>query len=336
MRRTVGLLAVLALVTSGCFASGSIESFVAAQKHRGVADAAAQEWDDPARLVAVRGLESNQTDDDYPFLMDRPDPLVGDGRAQAWQYVYASDARADQHYRVTVAANGTVVDANVTARDDEMVAVVDWNVDSDEAAHTAHEANATYRNATGRDDTTVASFLTMVETEDNKTDPHWLLLVEEDNGSDLLFLAVNARNGTYMGAFSTTGLAVPFHPRVVPEESGTFQGEVTVADPQNTHTFQLRENGHESLQVELRIAATGPESVVNMTVEGPNGTTGATTWSGGSGSSGETAVVFGQPARGAWSVTVRLDSGLAQDYEVGWCAPGIFLSPPDPAAPRGC
>lgn len=345
MRRAACLLILTALVASGCFASGSIETFVAAQKHRDVADDAADRWDAQARLVGVQAIESNAThDEQHPYLTERPDPVPGDGRAQAWLYLYASDARPEDWYEVVVAANATVTHTNVTAADEEAPAIVDWNVDSDAAAGTAADANATYRNASGKRGTTVSFFLTMTETSSrgnatdgngttnggNGTDPVWIILVEGANESDLLFLTVNARNGTYLGAFSPGDFGFPFFGTGPPEESGTFQGQLTVTEPQNAHTFRLEKEGHENLHVKLRIDATAPQSEVNMTVEGPDGTTDATTWSAGAGSSGEAGLIFGQPARGVWSVTVRLDSGLAQDYEVAWCAPGTFMAPPQP------
>ncbi len=332
--RTHCLLVTVALVASGCFATGSIETFVPAQKNRDAADVAASEWDAQARLVAVHGIESNQTSDDPPHLTGRSDPLVGDGRAHAWKYVFASQDRPDDGYHVTVAANGTVLDANVTEPGDDVEPIVDWNVDSDEAARTVADENQTYRDATGRNDTTVVFFLGMGETDGDETDPVWLLLVEEDNGSDVLFVGVNARNGSYLGAVSPGAFPFRVFPTSVPEESGTFESDVTVANPQNTHTFELQHNGHESLSVSLRIGATAPGVELNMTVEGPAGTTGATTWTASAGSTGETAIGFGQPAAGQWTVTVRLDEGVAQDYAVAWCAPGF--GPSSPFAPSGC
>lgn len=76
------------------------------------ADQAARAWQRDAYLVRAMATEGAPLDGrvDPPFLYDTsPDPLVGNGRAVAWTFAYASPAEPGRLFFATVGGDGSVL-----------------------------------------------------------------------------------------------------------------------------------------------------------------------------------------------------------------------------------
>lgn len=241
MRRHGAILLALALVTAGCL--NILRDRATAMELSNEADEAAEAWDDEAQLVAVIGLELNDTaieepdgeadgddaedenqtgdddnatsdeednrteedDEDDPFdrLARYPDDELQDGQAPAWGYVYQAGNRT---YAVAIGANGTVLAEETDEDDDPETPVEGWEVDSDEAAEIIAENNDTWANA--GDDGGVWYALAQDEPEDDpeedpEHDPMWIVGLSLPGEAPILY-RVNATTGEYLGASTFT------------------------------------------------------------------------------------------------------------------------------------
>lgn len=321
------------------------------------ADQRASAWDDRARLVGVGAAESTEQrshdhnhsdhENDHAWTHTSEGDL-GDGQAGAWTYTYEAD---EQALRVTVAANGTVLNETQTPASNR-TPITGWNVDASEAVETVRENDEGWERVDAR-----WAFYALHQPEPDR-DPLWVLGV--GGNATLQFAAVNATTGEYIASW---GAGAGFHgwwgtgwsgswnnswnnswdnswdgswnqsgnaseeasTEEPPAEGGEFEGTLTALDPDHEHTFEIQHEGHDSLELELeldgsvwnavRANVTGPQArQVQLEASADEPTEEAS---------------LAEPAAGTYEVTVAfeqgpmvLEEGIAQEYELHWCAPG--------------
>lgn len=344
MRKIVVLLIVAALGAAGCI--GTVEAQSSTMELREKADEQAAAWDEDAQLVGVFGLEMAQPegpeDDDGnessangtaeaedaeadeeqdPFdqVARTADEELKDGQAPAWLYSYQAGNRS---YHVAIAANGTILAEETERDDDRETPIEDWEVDSDEAADVVAENNETWSRT---DD--ARSVMYGLGQNGTEEDPVWFIVLFPGDAAPIVY-TVNATTGEYLGAHSIqipsfdVGFGGGFDGDDggdgVPEEGGSDDGSVSLAQPTAEHTFEVEQDGHPELGLELSLDDPATSSVT-ATIEGPDGTLGTI-----EADSMEPAAEgwWADPQPGEYTVTVELQEGATQDYAITWCAEG--------------
>lgn len=330
---------LLAAGFAGCV--GALADTATGMSMRDAAEERARAWNANASLVAVAAgeHETPHLAGDEMAAYNASQGEVGDGHAPAWSYAYEAGNRT---LRVTVAANGTVVNAtegNATGG----VPITGWRVE-------AHEAVDVVRSNTdgwAEPEPDLASYgLWQDEPEE---DPVWVLAVFGDEGGEIA--VVNATTGAFLGTYGFPWSGGWGHwgawegswsgswngswdgswgsnshwSDEPPEESGRFEGTLTAVDPEHEHTFEIQHAGHDALELELEL----DDSVWNAVradVAGPDGREVALE---ASAAEPDDEARLAAPAAGTYTVTVTfeqgpmvLKDGLAQEYEIAWCAPG--------------
>jgi hypothetical protein len=302
-----------------------------------VADRRARTWDEDARLVGVNADEHAtlaSTNHSHESAHDHAEE-IGDGQPPAWRYRYQAE---DRELTVTVAANGTVLETNEERAGNE-TPITGWQVTASQAVETARE-HGDWDDVDGR-----WAFYALHRSEPG-TDPVWVLGVA--GNQTLRVAAVNATTGEHLGTYtpwtgdgwgnwygwsgswgtgSANGSQGTHHEASgdqAPQEAGTREGRLTVAEPEETHRFSLDHDGHDELRLALELDRS-VWNAVEAIVEGPNGQTTILEASAAE-PSDETQIPA--PAAGTYTVTVAfeqgptvLEEGIVQDYEVSWCAP---------------
>lgn len=328
LQRLGAVLICASLLTAGCI--GSVQAGTA-QDELDTADQQAQSFAGPdADLVGIIGFESNDTDDEpdddndpHDAASALEDEELGDGEAPAWVYTYQT---SNLTYRVTVTDDGEVI-ANETEDEveDDRHPIESWSLTSQEAADTVAENNNSWQ--VGGE----GSGFYGLNKEEADGDPVWTLVQFQKDG--IVVARVNAETGEYLGARGADfGSGFDFGDGFYgsddaeevdedPErEGGTFADTVTAAQDTNEHEFEIQQDGHPELGVQLRTE--GPTSgTVNVTVEGPNGTLGGFESSSGTGTQIQEKR-FSNPLAGDYTVTVQLTDGAERDYTLHWCADG--------------
>lgn len=342
-RRALALLIVPALALTGCLAE---DAFVTAGEHADHAREAAHAWDEQARLVLAWGLEPahEQPSETQPLDSQRSwrtDPWIGDGRSQAWTYLFTAPGH-EASYHVVLAANGTILEAGERTSDEEGTFVLepqlgpieDWELGSRQAARTVEAMAPEWPSVNGT--TPAQTYATLWGRTDRS--PLWILGTETGQSEQEHY--VNATSGEYLGTSPPPdGSLYEIRPRDgPPPEGGRFNGTVSVVEPETEHVFAVEREGHPWLTVE----ATLEEDLggrVNLTVQGPDGEVQAQFETGGEpGSSGFTSASIEAPQTGAWTAQVSLEEGQIQRYQLDWCAsdetPGLgFPSGPTSSDP---
>lgn len=322
---------------AGC--TGGADPFVPAKDKLGVAQEAASAWSTNATLVQVQGIDPavsppQSGGEDATPLAWRLDPDLGDGRSQAWGYLFTAPDR-ETSYHVVVAGNGTVrhaaeQQANETGAftlEPNVAPVEGWEVDSDEAARVVADANGTW-NVLGEDPATLVTFSMLWGRGDE--DPFWVFGAETaQNGSadgaggafEHTFF-VNATTGDYLGTSPPGNTSLyELRPRDgPPAEGGRFNGTVSAVEPETTHTFDIERAGHPWLTVGIEVgASSGAE--LELVARDPGGEERENvTLDLSAGGSGGAGVRVEAPQTGTWSATVTLEEGQAARYRLDWCA----------------
>lgn len=330
---------LLAAGFAGCV--GALADTATSMSMRDAAEERAHAWDANASLVAVAAGEHATRDlaGDEMAAYNASHGEVGDGHAPAWTYAYEARNRT---LRVTVAANGTVVNAT-EGNDTGGVPITGWRVE-------AHEAVDVVRANTERwaESEPEVAFYGLWQDEPGE-DPVWVLAVFGDEGGEIA--VVNATTGAFLGMYgfpwtggwgagwghwgawegswygswngswgsSSSGADEP------PEESGSFEDTLTAVDPKHEHTFEIEHAGHDALDLELELED-AVWNAVRAEVAGPDGREFALE---ASAAEPDDEATLAEPAAGTYTVTVTfeqgpmvLEEGLVQEYELAWCAPG--------------
>lgn len=281
----------------------------------------AQAWDEDATLVGVSGAETeaNTTPPEDQAAYNASEGEIGDGQAPAWNYTYENDEEA---LSLLVAANGTVIDRE-THRHHDRTPITGWEIDSTEAIEALEDANETWANATPH-----TAFYGLSQNS-TSPDPFWGVMILEEDAPALLGL-VNATTGDVLEVstfeFDLNFTMDPIFGADAPDpEHGSFDGTLTLPEPQAEHAFQIHEDGHEELAVVLQLEDPAA-STVAATLEGPNGTTGSLQ---ANPASSDDEITWDEPAPGSYEVHLEMEQGLTQDYRLEWCAhtPDWFTGP---------
>lgn len=330
--------AVVALLLAAGIAGCVGDDQASAMDLRGTADDAAQDWQADARLVGVVGLEApgewvdeieqeavdEPEDDEQRFflLLVRRDADLGDGRAHAWLFTYHSMS-ADRIFAVVVSADGRIEETRDLGDPDDVdddlggEPIGEWRIDSDTAASTLHDEadNFTAEAAEG-----VIWFLTGESMDDDSDHAMWVAVPPE--GGSIHF--VDAVNGTYLGSFGYGDL---FEFDLMGAETGHFQGSLAVLVAQSDDfAFTIHEAGHGELLVTLSLDPDMPLSQVTVRLTGPGVAQDATAGAMVSLPGASLAqIAVPEPEPGVYAIEVTLDEGAAQDFEVSYCATGLYI-----------
>jgi hypothetical protein len=329
----VALVAVALL--AGWYVGSSSPEGATAKELQPAAAERASAWSGEASLVlagAVEPAREAALAEGEPA--SRVDPSPGDGRSGAWAFRYEAADR-EERLEVVVDANGTVRGAGPRSADGgaclfglDPSPVGRWSVDSDAAADAAFDEPPGARSGLE------ATYALLVGQSD--VDPIWVVGAEYEDGTERARY-VNASDGTVFESApaGADGLWGDRSEDAPPHEGGRENGTVAATEPTAEHTFQVEAAGHPCLSVGL-VTPYGNGGTLNVTVEGPEGTTEAFEVQS-QGSLGRTVSIPG-PAAGPWRATVTLEEGTAERYRLDWCAsdrPVSGLGGAAPTADRG-
>ena len=369
--RTLMVAAMLCLtLLSGCTGDGSL---LTAKNGLPDADGVASSWAADAMLVSVgtfemgdeikqyvrdalaEAQESGELEEDDLSDEDRAmlDAMLsthdspGDGRATFWVYVYTSESQ-DGLLLVLVGAGGVLHseaipygwEGEFADGVDELEAIADWNIDSDEAARLA-ATQSDYAALEGRADAVAFSGLAMAEGT-----PYWVLglvsaPVDGSEGEDMVgeqiqaIAIVDARDGALLDAqdledLQDLGNTVGSAADALYQEAGTLTGELTLLAPADEGSFAITQDGHEAIAVAVEVA--GPTlSGVDVTITDPAGTTSTFTVPMATGLRSRGHVVLDIVPAGTWQVAVAMDPAIQHDYTVEYCTDGVSVAGGVPA-----
>lgn len=333
MRAVPVLLILVATALAGC--SDSAPAGATARELLATADAEAQAWNPAATLVAVQAVELHEAmedegEDDDPFFTaaNRADPAVGNGRAAAWAYEYKR-SDSDERFQVVVDEDGKAQTSAGGDGDDSPFGgepIGSWRVDSDQVARTLRREASDFSQRAADEDAIV---LWTLGRENATADAVWATVVFSiaDGAEDVRIFIVGAVNGTYLGSFSLEDFVLRFS--LPPQEWGSFSEQLTTATPAAMHSFNIDHEGHERLNVIVRSADPTVGSTLNITILQGDVLRFAGDLESGLLSESLVKTFFlpaNAPLVGTWTVQVALTEGLAQGYEVLWCAPGLTVT----------
>lgn len=302
MRLLVGMVAV-AVVLAGCSSSAG-PTGATARQGTDAASAAATAWSPDAVLVGI--------------VTAGPAKDVAQGRASEWTYVFGAEGK-NHHHRVTVDADGSVVEEKDRPRHELYHGegpLSGWTVDSAAAAATLLSEDPTLQAAADGD----ADLQWLLGTGEDG--PSWIAALQQ--GESWYFAAVHAASGAYLGTTEMPGFGVG---NVTPQ-AGAFSGQVDITAPSDTYTFDITA-GHAGLSVTATLAGTSVASKLEVTLTGPEETTGQLTLQGTPSDTRQDEVAVPSPPQGQWTITVELTEGALQDYNISWCAEGNGGGPGD-------
>lgn len=350
MKAFLAMAALAATILSGCLADDSDVPVLTAMEAREAADRAAQAWSEDAELYLVSSFEIGREaaarlrqemqehqeemegEDGWNGTGDEgsmEDSLVraalegsdapGDGRARAWGFTYFSNA-TQASLSLLVDSRGVFQEREVPSDGTEgfpfpeAAPVQEWEIDSDEAAGLAAEANATFARHQGEPDAMATALLIRPEGDD----PFWLFSL--GNETEEAFAIVNARNGTIVSLQEFLGRFLGF---LFPQEAGTFSYTLTALQSQGSDLFGVEADVHSRMAVSLVLPQPVPLSTVSLTLTDPEGrATILQATATGLPPVQESVVLEDVPA-GTYSIQVELSSGAAQSVRVEWCTDGM-------------
>lgn len=315
---------------------GALAEPPTAQDLQDTAEQRAKGWDEEARLVGV-GASEHASHGPRNFSdpgAQATDEAIGDGEPPAWGYTYRAGNRT---LRVTVAANGTILDTTETDAS-EAAWITGWRVSAREAIETVRDHDDSWEAIDAR-----WAFYALHQHEPGR-DPVWILGV----GGDQRFriAAVNATTGAYLGSYTPGGhgwfglygawgawtawswsgswggpsdgenASEDDRDETPPTEAGEIEGRLTVTDSEEGHRFAIDHEGHDRLRLQLELE--DPEAgAVEVTVEGPEGR--SIPLEAGPRDAHDEATLH-HPADGPYTVDAELEAGAAQGYTLRWCA----------------
>jgi hypothetical protein len=282
-------------------------------------------------------------------LMKYRDGDVGDGRTGAWLFAFGSDG--NELVLVLDASGKEIIRHEASARGHDLAALGDVAIDSDQAADIASKSNAKYGELRGH---SAAGFMTLAATPQG---PFWVLMLlksfdlglddtsvqEDDEGSAMVMVVVDAMNGTVMdegmddlfdAQDSGSRPAVPssgyYRPRAnhtfVPTEEGADSDTLMVGAGDKESSFTLASAGHATLRLQFDLPRALPATAATATVTGPDGRVQKMSFASTAGVRSPEHATIDAPVAGEYKVVVRLDSGITQDYDFSWCAPGSRMA----------
>ncbi len=326
----VAFLLVSALL-AGCGggAAGS-DNTVSAGSLLQKATANAQAWNPQARLVGLAGLElagtGNQTEQiqkardaskEFAALVPGPDAKVGDGKARAWEFVFASSSGS---LRIVLAPNGEVTFRDEKATGSLSPTVGNFTVDSDSAAGLAKQEPKFAALIDSADSGSV-----QLTKNGNRTD--WTIAIGSSSGPIPVSVIVNvdSHSGSVrlQGSAGTIPKGNVTKPPLPAKEFGDVAGSAAQGTTFNG-AFTLKKD-HGNLSFYLTMPTPQPASRLTVTISMPDGTNFNMQASAGvAGLPG-----FGSPEASHLERDVKLGEykvavsegtpATTQDFKVSWC-----------------
>ena len=307
-------LCVLAVVLAGCIASPAPLLFVPAKDSTVQARAIAASWRDDATLVRIHGVEPSVAFTELPGLADDVDARRGDGRAQAWEYLFAADQQA---YSVVIKANGEAVRHGPVERPLEDgfgnlgTRGLGWNLDSDEVVHIVRRNAPDWDSAAASAQIVHWYLVPLPQVEA----AHWIVGFEaRPQGRTYLVNAVN-------GSLSSVDLSVLQGAGVPIEVGGRHNVLLTPQQPTFQLPFEVEASQHPSLVIGLRVERTTTGSV-NLTLRRDGAELRHVDWAANAPPGVQKREVL-WPPNGTYELSARLTSLAPQSVDLFWCATGL-------------
>ncbi len=301
-------------------------------EHVEVARAAAQAWDPTAVLYSAFAgevpegdlAEESAADDDDAFtqaVLGEPDPEVGDGLSPRWGYGFRNDA--DDQYYVVVADSGQIVYEGPADESDDLITgelpITGWNIDSDEAMQIIKDATENASALLGFPDAFVVNSLGQEHADGH---PLWaIVILSEQREAGSIFI-VDANNGSFVEEVDFGDLLEDLFRSA---ETGGVTGQITLATTPAKQDFVISDPEHAELLVTLVTPRGVPTTEVTLTVTGPQGRTASVVHVVDPIADAFSQVALPTPAAGGWTATLDLDAGVAQEFELLWCATGFYI-----------
>ncbi|HUR63860.1 MAG TPA: hypothetical protein VM241_05190 [Candidatus Thermoplasmatota archaeon] len=361
MRPQALLFAALFLLSplAGCLGGSTATANELTPRARAIA----RSWSPDAGLEAVVGVEMKElpaaaraaleqagSESPEAQLLQYTDANVGDGRAGAWLFAFRS---GDRQLVLALDAGGRELLRHEDDTSSAEPLLGDVAIDSDRAMALAAAGNSSFAQARGG---AVAATLMLVPAA---AGPVWVLVLAgsfEGDGGDAAFAMVDATSGNvtasddidaFLDGAGSGGSAQaasrpssPFyHPAAnrtfVRTETGSHQGTLTLATPDQSTPFEVEEAGHGRVRLQLDLPRSLPPSQATAVVTGPDGRTATLTFTASATGSSPATADLDAPAPGTYQVAIHLDAGVLQQYAFQWCAPGSRMTAQDPASACG-
>ncbi|HUR61391.1 MAG TPA: hypothetical protein VM286_03385 [Candidatus Thermoplasmatota archaeon] len=303
-----------------------------------------------AALASSKVAEETADDPELQLMRYRDDD-VGDGRTGAWLFAFGA---ADRELLLVLDASGKELarhEGRGSGHDGP--ALGDVAIDSDQATDIAAKGNATYAALRGH---AAIGGMTLAPTPKG---PFWVLMLMESFDMDLgdamdgeeraaprmAAVMVDATNGTVVdddsfGDFFDSSSAPERRPAAhaspyyrprgnqtfVATESGKASGTLSLVSPEDRTTFTVDSPGHATLRLQLDLPRALPPTSATATVTAPDGRMQRLAFTSVVGGNGPAHADLDTPVAGEYTVVVRLDAGLTQQYAFSWCAPGTRMT----------
>ncbi len=208
--RTAVIVSLLlaAPVLAGCIGSASAAT---AKGELSTAEQEAQGWASDAELASIVGVEGPFVGDwDGPYddwaapsgehrgaaywSATESDDQVGDGRCAVWLYVFIADSKPGEQFGVAVDEDGEVLATETDEREEDLVPVGEWRIDSDEAMERAMDRSDRLQEARESDDHSLVMALGREDPEENAA---WVIVAfgHNEEGGAFAFAIVDAVTG---------------------------------------------------------------------------------------------------------------------------------------------
>jgi hypothetical protein len=248
---------------------------------------------------------------DLPGLADHADRQLGDGKAQAWEFLFVARG---EYFLVVIGSEGDVIRQGTASMTPEAVAgtgALEWNLDSDEVVQVVRRHVADWE-AVSRDARIVHWYLVRPTGYDVA---QWLVGFEGAAGTRSYL--VNSMNGSFL-PFDLDHL-----PDVgVPAWEGARQSVILSPQQQTlVWPFVVKGARHPALVVGLRVERT-TTGTVNLTLRHDGLAIAWADWAANL-PPGVRKAEAAWPANGTYELTARLTSLTPQAVEVFWCAKGV-------------
>ncbi len=177
MTRRPWILAIVLVagpMLGGCLGTAQ----ATAMEEQPTAEDRAQQWAADAELVAIIGVEGTfpayggHADQEASYWSRAAeDDELGDGHCEIWAYRFVSEQRPDQVFTVVVDKDGEVIDTSTGDGGDDRP-IGSYEIDSDEAAEIAFEANQGLAEGTSKEH---YGLVLNLAQDDDHANPVWTI-----------------------------------------------------------------------------------------------------------------------------------------------------------------
>ncbi|MEK6976706.1 MAG: hypothetical protein AABY18_10255 [Candidatus Thermoplasmatota archaeon] len=321
MRRVLAASVLVVTSLAGCSDGSSEESGF------GILPEAwkiAASWSSNPVLRDLQGVEATSESESLVFIPgNRTDSDLANGKTPTWRIVFMDGHATGPLPGPSLARLDLVLDArgNVLERKETGNAETpdhaqlwqrprSWTVDSDDAIRLARAANATFDEIASAA-TAIGYFLHL-----SNESVYWEVDMDGSGRGMEAYVDVET------GAVTELHEHRAFEPRV-PREESTMTQPLAAAPASTEHSFTLVEKGHPELRFRLLMAPALPTASASALITDPAGHETTVTLSPTNvDQEASTSTSLEAPLSGTWSVTLRLESGVAHEIRLDWCAPG--------------